>query len=247
MILAWYSGDDMSARHNQSAYFRQSLPLYDVVYTTKSYNCNANELPAMGAKKVYFVDKGFDKTMHAPVEVNDEDRRRLGAEVGFIGTFENERAMSMYYLAEHDIKVRIWGNGWDAFAKTHPHSNLQIELKPIYDKDYQRAICATKINLCFLRKINRDLQTDRSIELPACKAFMMAERTDEHRRLFEEDKEAVFFTTNDELLKKVNYYLAHESERLKVAEAGFERCYRSDYTHENRLKYMLSKLEGINA
>ncbi|MBL8295414.1 MAG: hypothetical protein JNN08_26450, partial [Bryobacterales bacterium] len=34
-----YSEDDMFAPHNQSRYYLDCLPKYDVVFTTKSYNC----------------------------------------------------------------------------------------------------------------------------------------------------------------------------------------------------------------
>src|SRR3990167_579177 len=248
LVLIWYSGDDMFARHNQSAYFRKSLPRYDLVVTTKSYNCNTNELPTLGAKRVCFVDKGFDKIMHAPVVVSEDDKEKLVAKVGFIGTYEAARARSVLYLAKHGIPVRIWGNGWKEFARTHPHPKLHVENKPIYDDNYQKAICATEINLCFLRKLNRDLQTDRTMEIPACGAFMLAERTEEHQRLFVEDKEAVFFDSNNdaELLAKVQYYLARGNERLVIARAGYKRCYRDDYTHEHRLRDVLKKLEAYD-
>lgn len=245
MKLAWYSGDDMFASHNQSSYFLKSLPYYDVVFTTKSYNCHANELPALGARRVEFTNKSFDRYMNAPVDVTQEDRKRLGADVGFIGTFEKDRADKMLFLAENGVKVRIWGNGWGSYVGKH--LNLQVENRPVYDEDYQKTICATRINLCFLRKLNRDLQTDRSVEIPASGAFMMAERTNEHRALFEEDKEAVFFDINNpqELLDKVKYYLDHEEERKAIALAGRARCFKSDYSHEAALTAMLSKIEKV--
>lgn len=241
--IIWYSEDDMTARHNQSYYFKKSLSLYDVVFTTKSYNCDPEELPALGAKKVVFVDKSYDPTFHRPIDITDEDKRNFGSEVGFIGTFEIDRFQKMLFLAKKGIKVRIWGNGWKAAMNAHP--NLQVENKPIYADNYIKAICATSINLCFLRKINRDLQTDRTAEIPACGAFMLAERTNEHVRLFEENRETAYFDINnpDELYEKVVYYLAHEDERLAIARAGLERCQRGKYTHDEKLRYMLSFLQ----
>lgn len=245
ILCVWYSGDDMFARHNQSLYFRQSLPLYDVVITTKSYNANPNELPALGARRVWFVNKTYDPHQHQPVTVTDEDKKCLGADVGFIGTFEKDRADKMLFLGEQGIKVRVWGNGWGAYKNRH--ANLMIENKPIYDNDYQKAICATKINLCFLRKLNRDLQTDRTVEIPACGGFMLAERTKEHESLFKDNQEAIFFDNHNqqELLDKVRYFLAHDDERKHIAESGRKRCLASDYSHHHMLREIVSRLESL--
>ncbi|KXB09555.1 hypothetical protein AKJ60_00070 [candidate division MSBL1 archaeon SCGC-AAA385M11] len=243
IIIASYTEDDMFARHNQSRYYRKCLPLYDIVFTTKSYNTNPDELPALGARKVFFVDKAYDKHRHRPIALTKEDINNFASEVGFIGTFERDRAGKMLYLAQNGIKVRIWGNGWKQW--TNRNSNLIVENKPVYGDDYVKALCATKINLCFLRKINRDLQTDRTMEIPACGAFMLAERTDEHLRLFEEDKEAAYFASKEELLARVRYYTEHENQRQAIAEAGRERCLSSAYSHHDRLSYMLKCIEDI--
>ncbi len=243
--IASYTEDDMYALHNRSLYYTWGLKYYDIVFTTKSYNCNADELPALGARRVVFVDKAFDKNTHRPLPISNEDRIKLGSDVGFIGSFEKDRAEKMLFLAKNGIPVRIWGNGWKGWIKKHPA--LRIENQPIYQDDYVKAICATKINLCFLRKMNRDLQTDRTMEIPACGAFMLAERTDEHQRLFEERKEAAFFDIRNpqELLEKVQYYLAHEDERAEIGRRGRERCLKSGYSHHDRLNFMLNQIEEI--
>ncbi len=235
-----YTEDDMFALHNSSWFYTWGLRHYDVVFTTKSYNCNQDELPALGAKRVVFVDKAYDRHAHRPVELTEKDRQNFGADVGFIGSYERDRAESMLFLAQNDISVRVWGTRWDRFPKSHP--NLIMEYKPLYGEDYANGLCATRINLCFLRKMNRDLQTDRTMEIPACGTFMLAERTNEHLRLFKEDKEAVYFSSNQELLKKVRYYLEHEDDRRAIALAGRQRCLSSCYSHHDRLEYMLSVL-----
>ncbi|MDN3513005.1 MAG: glycosyltransferase [Candidatus Brocadia sp.] len=243
--VAFYSEDDMYAKHNQSKYFIKCLPLYDLVFTTKSYNCNLEELPSLGAQKVVFVDKAYDKYTHRHLEITGEGKGILGADVGFVGTYERDRAEKMLFLAGKGIPIRIWGNGWNGWV--NKYKNLIVENIPIYGDDYVKSICATKINLCFLRKASRDLQTDRTMEIPACGGFMLAERTSEHLRLFEEGKEADLFDINkpEELLEKVKYYLEYENERLAIAKAGRERCLKSKYSHHDRLKYMLEYFEKI--
>lgn len=239
IVLVSYTEDDMYAPHNQSVYYRSALRLYDIVFTTKSYNCNLEELPALGARRVVFVDKAYDRWVHRPLEVSAETQKALGADVGFIGTYEDSRAYKLLLLAEAGYSVRVWGNGWGKWVGRH--RRLRVENRPIYGDDYVRALCATKINLCFLRKANRDLQTDRTMEIPGCGAFMLAERTAEHQRLFVEDKEAAFFDIDNEreLLAKVDYYLAHDSERRAIALAGRQRCLTSGYSHHDRLKHMM--------
>jgi spore maturation protein CgeB len=237
-----YSEDDMFAPHNRSLFYTWGLKYYDVVFTTKSYNCNVDELPSMGAQRIVFVDKAYDVHAHRPITVTTDEVEALGGDVGFTGSYERERAESMLYLAENGVPVRVWGNGWRKLLGHHP--NLLIENRPLYGDDYAKGLCATRVNLCFLRKISRDLQTDRTMEIPACGAFMLAERTNEHLRLFEEGKEATFFGSDGELLEKVRYYLDHEEERKAIASAGRKRCLDSGYSHHKRLEYMLSAVDG---
>jgi len=242
MRIGFCSEDDMFARHNQSAYYRAAISVYDVVFTTKSYNCARGELPSLGARRIVFVDNAYDPDFHRPLVVTDEERAKFGGDVGFVGSFEKTRAERMLFLAKAGIHVRVWGNGWGNW--TGKHALLRVENRPVYGDEYVKAMCATKVNLCFLRKINRDIQTSRSVEIPACGALMLAERTSEHQRLFEENKEAVYFDIDNphELLTKATHYLAHPEERQVIADAARKRCMESHYSHHDRLAFMLSQL-----
>jgi hypothetical protein len=232
--IVGYSPDDMYGRQNQSRSFLQSLPLYDVYFTTKSYG--VKELVSIGAREVHFVDNAYDSSTHRPMIVSDSDREAFGGRVGFIGTYEAERGRSVKFLATNGVSVRVWGNNWPS---KHNFNGFRVEHRDLWDDDYALSINAFDINLGFLRKLNRDQQTQRSVEIPACGAFMLAERTDEHQALFEEGKEAEYFDSNEELLDKVRYYLAHENERKQIAVAGRERCVKSGYSNEARISKML--------
>ena len=236
--LVYYSEDDIFLKHNRSVYLRQSFPMFDTVYTTKPRNIQ--ELPTLGVGKVYCIFQAYDQNFHQPIMISPEEQNKWGAEVGFVGTFERERAEQMLFLAEQGIKVRVWGANWQTWKNRHP--NLQVEGKAVYNKELIKVINSTKINLNFLRKTNRDLHTNRSLEIPACESFMLAERTDEHLQLFEQRKEAEFFSTPEELLDKVKFYLEREEERKYVAQLGRERCLKSGYSHHERLKAMLGSI-----
>jgi spore maturation protein CgeB len=233
-LIVGYSPDDMNQRWNQSQQWLDSLAFYDFYFTTKSYN--VDELKRLGCKNVYYIGNAYNYHFHHPVEI--DDRMLLGGDVGFVGTYEKERSDYMSYIAENDINVRIWGNNWH--NKYRLSKKMNIEYRPLTDLRYIQAICSFKINLCFLRKANRDMQTTRTMEIPACKAFMLAERTDEHLELFKEGIEAEFFDSKEELVDKCHYYLKHERERQTIAEAGFKRCQDSAYSNLDRVRQMLT-------
>jgi len=233
-----YSPDDMAVRHNQSPYFLECLPLYDVFVTTKSYG--VAELHALGCPRVEFCGNAYDSATHRPIPVDENDSKRFGGPVGFIGAYEVERARSMLRLASAGIPVRIWGPGWERCRFRNP--NLRIERATLIGDDYARAICSFDVNLGFLRKINRDLQTQRSIEIPACGGFMLAERTNEHIALFEEGIEAEYFGSDEELIEKTRYYLNREDQRKRIAKSGRERCLRDGYSNKERLADILARI-----
>ena len=231
-VIVGYSPDDMAARHCQSRQFLEHLHLYNIFFTTKSYN--------VGCPRVEFIGNAFDPHSHAPVNLTSEERKKLGGPLGFVGTWEPERNEYMYRLALEGIPVRIWGSDWNRSRLRH--SNLSIEMRTWYGEMYAKALCAFDINLCFLRKLNRDLQTTRSVEIPACGKFMLAERTDEHRALFQEGTEAEYFSAYDELSDKVKYYLAHPAQRERIAKAGFMRAHSSGYSNHSRMREMLATI-----
>ncbi|HZZ42803.1 MAG TPA: glycosyltransferase [Tepidisphaeraceae bacterium] len=241
--IVGYSPDDMMCRAQTSRQFRGHLPLYDIFFTTKSYG--VEELKRAGARRVEFVANSYDPKTHRPMAVTAEDRARYGGPVGFIGDYEAERAESMRMLARNGVPVRIWGTNWDKLK--HREGLLKVENKPVLGEEYGRAICSFDINLGFLRKLARDLQTTRSVEIPACGGFMLAERTNEHQALFEEGREAEFFGSNEELLSKVKHYMEHPEERMRIADAGRERCVNGQYSNKERLGALIARVEAIRS
>lgn len=238
--LVHYNPDDPFGRHGKSRYwktFSKAIPEYNVHFVPRKVN--VNEYKKLGAQMVIqsIPFWGYCPETHKPMQLSEGDKKQMGGQVGFIGSWEYERAHSLFFLAKNEFQVRVWGDGWKKCKIKHP--NLRIEYKSIWGLNYARAICAFDINLCFLRKANRDLQTTKSIEIPSCGGFMLAERTTEHLKLFEEGKEAVFFSSDEELLEKVKYYLLHPQERQRVAEAGRQRCLKSGYSNRECLRGML--------
>lgn len=125
------------------------------------------------------------------------------------------------------------------------HSRLVVENRPVYGDDLAKVYNASAINLAFLRKLNRDLQTCRTVEIPACGGFMLHERTGEAAKIVEEDKHAAFFENDAELVEKCRFWLAHPDERRRVAEAGYGRVRSGGFSHHDRLRDILKAAETV--
>lgn len=239
--LVWYSEDDMMNPRLGSVWLDRSLPLFDLWVTTKSFNARPEEMPARGVRRAVFVDNSYDPIVHRRIELTADERVRFGADIAFVGTYEAPRAESLLRLAHAGLSLRVWGNGWSRLAGAE--RNLRVEGRPVYDDDYARVISATRINLAFLRKANRDLQTCRTLEIPACGGFMLHERSTEAERLFAPDREAAYFGSDEELVPVCRRWMADEAGRVAVAEAGRRRA-QAGNTHADRLRHIL-RLAGV--
>ncbi len=216
--LLWYSEDDMMNPIHRSRWIERSLRLFDLWVTTKSFNAAPREMPSLGVRRVLFVDNAFDPDDHAPIDLEPEDRERWGAAVSFVGTFERARADGIAALTAAGIEVRVWGNGWRGFSRA------RVEHRPVYGDDYRRVVAASAVNLCFLRHANRDLQTCRSVEIPAMGGFMLHEGNDEIAGLFAPDAEAAYFHSEADLIAQCRRWLSDPAGRQRVALAGRKKA-----------------------
>jgi spore maturation protein CgeB len=116
----------------------------------------------------------------------------------------------------------------------------------VYGDDYAKAICASKISIGLLSRKAPDNITTRSLEIPACGTFMLAERTQEHLKYFREGEEAEFFEGEKELLEKCRYYLAHEEVRKRIAAAGRQACLTSGYSYHDRMREMMGEIKKLS-
>lgn len=210
--------------------------LYDFHFVQRKVN--VQELLNAGARKVELCYRSFDPTFHRPIQLQQEDQKKYESNVGFIGTYEDVREEYVAYLIENKIPVSVTGDGWSKgknWKLIEPYYNGPS----IYGEAYIKTINGMKIALHFLRHANRDEQDSRTFEIPACGVFMLGESSDLHRMLFNENEEAVFFTTKKELLNKVQYYLLHDEERKRIARNGRERCIKSGYDHTSRLNQVI--------
>ena len=133
-----------------------------------------------------------------------------------------------YYLealADNDISLRLYGNGWDEDPQFDRFAAGSVERGPQLNAVYN----FSRINL-HLHPYSTMHQ--RLSECGLAGGFMMiADHAPEKdwesaRNYFVEDKEVVFFQTADELVERCRYYLAHPEERQEIAQNMYRRAVR---------------------
>jgi len=229
-----YTPDPQIFLH-RSRHFISSLPLYDVMITTKEWEVEAYK--KAGAKRVILTYQGYDRRFY-PRSVGHAERERFGSDVCFIGRSEKHYARKLKALSSLDLRLRIWGPGWPRYVRLHSWAE-GLAGDGIWGESYPTALASTKIALGLLSKWIPETSTTRTFEIPAMGTFLLAERTPLHQELFEEGKEAEFFTSDEELLDKTRFYLKHEEARETIAAAGRARCERSGYSSSDLLRQVI--------
>ena len=69
------------------------------------------------------------------------------------------------------------------------------------------------------------------MEIPSLGGVLCAERTPEHLALYEEDVEAVFWSSAEECARKCAELLKNDQRRLSIAAKGRERFLKNEWTN----------------
>jgi len=211
--IYFFSPDDFGNSGNVSSSFYDSIKYIDKIFTTKSYN--VDELYSKGANEVIFLNNHY---CHFLITHNSKPTNNFISDISFIGTYERDRTNSIEYLIANNLNVSVFGD-WTKYR----NNIIKAQNKLLTSHNYSNYIYKSKINLAFLRKVNRDLQTTRTVEIPAYLGFMLGERTNEHLSLFKEGIEAEFFSNDLELLDKCKFYLSRDLLRNNIALGGYNK------------------------
>lgn len=222
--------------------FRQylrSVPEYDLLVVVREEN--VHEAKNLGARNVMRVFFSADEVAHASRKLTEEQSDKFSSDVAFIGTWMPERGPFLLELVERGVPLCIWGNRW----QKAPEWRL---LKACWkgpglheDRDYAAAILASRVCLGLLSKGNHDKHTTRSLEIPSLGGLLCAERTSEHLTLYEEDREAVFWSSAEECAEKCLALLKDEPRRRAIAEAGHLRALKNECFNEKVLATILER------
>lgn len=247
--IAWVTGyhndNPFSAledgRHaNRYKHLIKALPFYDSYHVYR--NSNIQDVKNFGVNNVEMLMSYYIPEYDKP---QPNMTSNLGADVIFAGHPEPDgREDYVEEIIQNDINFKLYGDSrfWKKILNIESFNKIN-EIKVLSTKDYRIAINSSKICLSFFSHWNRDTYTRRVFEIPAMCKFLMTTRTITMQELYEEDKEAVFFSSKEEMLDKIRFYLNNESKREKIERAGFQRCITSGYDICSRMKQWINDVE----
>lgn len=213
---------------NSNDWIRKSIPLYDAHFTWGEFLIP--RLRAAGAKEVFHLPFACDPELHRPLVLSKADLTEYGADVAFVGSWDEEREWWLKEIVDYPIK--IWGNNWHKAAK---NVRSKWQQKEMIGDDFSKVCCASKINLNFIRKQNIPAHNMRTFEIPACGGFMLSTRTSEQNAIWTEGKEIACFSSPQELRQMLDQYLADDQARSAMAARANEKAGRQ-YSYTERAR-----------
>jgi hypothetical protein len=156
----------------------------------------------------------------------------------FVGSIDKiGRKEYLEHLVNNKVDIGIFGSGTAGGVLSY--------------SDMNKLYCSSKIGLSFsgvsnLTALDKNITINRRIkpikgraqEIALTGTFVLAEYSPGLAEIFEIGIEIDVFSSREELLRKLNYYLEHEPEREKMAEKGYLRALR-DYEEVNVWKGLM--------
>ena len=194
-----------------------------------------------------WLNHGAHRTVCLPISAIDPQLHRptapikkYQADVVFIGGLLLERQQLFLKLLKAGINLKLFGILSENFLSP---KLKKIYFGPAWGKTVSQIYSSAKIILNPLpahMPIGGNLRT---FEIPGCGAFQLASRT--HPNWFTNGKNIVIYQNPTDLIKKITYYLAHDSARRRIAHAGYLRTHK-DHTYLKRFHQLLKLLHASN-
>ncbi|WP_102275724.1 CgeB family protein [Cytobacillus massiliigabonensis] len=204
----------------------------------------------------FYRNNGHTHAYHLPLATEPdifmpkEMVEKLKSDLCIVGYPYPDRVQSIQFLLQNTpYIIRVVGN-WKKPLYYYQHNPKLIInegwVKPSIAADFYN--CA-KITLNTHRPFNLKHNqnrlgikgksiNNRTFDVAACEAFQLIEFKEDLPNHFVEDEEIAVFRSNDELLKKIDYYLQNDSERQSMAAKARNRVLK-DHTFEKRLDKLI--------
>lgn len=203
---------------------------FDFVITSQDY---LKEYKKDGIKDVFF---------HLDYNTYKLEPMKLKTiyDVTFIGRPKADRNEVLKYLLDNGVNIALFGWDWHKYPEFK-----EVYKGPLSQEDYAKVINQSKINLSpakagYSEEKKHYNMKGRYFEVALCKSFQLIEKFPTLLKFFSQ-KEIGMYDSEEDMLKKVQYYLIHEKEREKIAESSYNIVIKK-YNRKKQLLDIFSKV-----
>ncbi len=201
----------------------------DIFYLTNRGEISLYRKQGVNAR---FITGGCDPDAHYPVSLPPAVYH---SEVAFIGKPNTPERVAFLRQVAQTFDLKIWGSGWSKLG-------LQSHAAHVYAPEYRKICAGAKIVLGWNVDSGLELYfSNRTWYTLACGGFLLTHYSPRLEELFNPGGELDWFTTIDEGLDKIRYYLNHEEKRQNIARAGY-RLVHEKYRYTDLVQRMMSDL-----
>jgi spore maturation protein CgeB len=212
------------------------VPLFDL-HIIKRPDDIAN-LSAIGAKKFRIWRHGVYSPLYHPADDPVVKKYSLS----FVGTCMDKRARLIEHLLINGIPVHVFGTRWR--QRSNLPTRFPDNFHPMVEgEDYANVIRQSQACLGLVSHSNKDEWTMRTFEIPGCARLLVAERTATHEEIYENRKEAIFFTSPEECVDELKHLLAKPALCDEIGLAAYEKCKRNNWMIEQEMQVLLNEIE----
>ena len=158
-------------------------------------------------------------------EITARERMKYISKIGDLFSCDDRLSMDIYTMNENLKIPGICNHGFVGPEKIAPF---------IYDR--------AKINLNItLRSIHTGIPL-RAFEIMGSGGFLLSNYQADFDDCYVDGEDYVSFSSEEDMLNKIEYYLSHDSERKEIASNGLKKTFEN-HTYENRIKIMLDQID----
>ncbi|CAH0118469.1 MULTISPECIES: glycosyltransferase [unclassified Paenibacillus] len=224
---------------------------YDYVFTLE-LNC-VPYYQSLGCPNVYYLPFAVQPTQYRPKPTQSTIR----SDISFVGSAYWNRVGFFDQLVPYlqDKNVSISGLWWDRLAGFETLKD-KIELgKWMGPQETSEVYNGSKIVINLHRshdddsvnnntnKIHPVSPNPRTFEISSCATLQLTDIRDDLARFYTPGVEIETYASPQELMEKIDYYLANEEARRDIALRGLARTMR-EHTYARRLNEMLAHIFG---
>lgn len=240
-LFAWASERIPTAMYYDDCIRGSGKALEKVVRFAKKadlfYLTGEGELPFYRQKGIQarFITGGVDPEYHRRVEEPEEFYQ---SEVAFIGRPNTPERVEFIRAIGERFQLKVYGSGWEKYG-------IQPTLRDVYAPEYQQICGGAKVVLGWNIDNTVELYfSNRTWYTLGCGGVLLTQYSPGLERIFQRGLHLDWFTTLEECIDRIEYYLQNPQACEVLREEGF-RLAHEKYSFQELAKKILTDIQSL--